>query len=166
MNLGGLYSAALILYVMLIALASLLVADFIFTYTYKPLRYIEAKTQLEKALAEYKAVEKRRDKRAERKIRKVSIEVASRRRTVTRASLYRLLLLLPLYFASVLSTASVLIPLPTRCCPPVIAVATKKGCFLESSLILLISYLAFFPLIQESFFSMTLARRILKTRRT
>ncbi len=157
----------LVLYIILLALVSILVADFIFISTYDPLRYVKAKIELEKAVAEYRRLsrERVRDKRAERRLRKILADVHDKRRVVVRASFYRLLLLLPLYLAAAITVSSTdkLVPIP--CCIPLLSIEVQGYCLILPSTLLLAAYIMFIPLIQEPVIGLLMARRRLAGRR-
>ncbi len=159
-------AALLIPYILAMAFLTVVIADIVFIYTYKPARYVSSKMELEKAVEEYKRLRDQgaADKRAQRRLRKLLGNVHEKRRIVVRASLYRLLLILPLYFASAISVANIGRLIPSPCCIPLVTISVNGACLVPPSMLLLLAYIALIPLIQESLLSLLLAKRYYEKR--
>ena len=150
-----------------LAFASIMIADMVFVLSFRPHKYISAKLELDEALEEYKRIKSRHvlDKRSERKLKKLLGEVNEKRRIVVRATIFRLIILLPMYLAAAFSASSITLAFPYSCCIPLITVEANGECFILPSMVLLIAYIMFIPFIQESFLSLIIASRIARKTR-
>ncbi len=89
----------------------------------------------------------RYDKRAERRLRKRAIAYTSLRRRVMRINMSRLILLIPLYFVTVLSSFRMqFYPYPINI--PLLTLSVKGLYVIPASMLLLLSYVAWLPLVQ------------------
>ncbi len=149
------FIAALLL--LLAVLGSLIVADFVFSLLPTFYDYVTARLGLEY----FNSVVRRlgSDKRSERRKRKLIPKVEEARRRISRASLVRLLVILPLYVATAYVSISTPIVFPVPCCIEVLAVKVKELCVVTAPIYVALAYVMLLPLVQESLAMMLMLKR-------
>ncbi len=147
--------AALLL--VLASFGSLVVADFVFTLMPFYSDYVVARVGIEYVSFEVSKLPS--DKRGERKRRKLMPKLEEARRRLSRYSLARLFIILPLYVATAFASVSAPILLPVPCCIPVLSHVFKEACFTTAPILVALTYIAFLPLVQESLFTMLMLKR-------
>ncbi len=146
--------------VLLAAVAgSLVVADVAFTLTPVYPDYVAARLGFEYLVAEARALSHARDKRSERRRRKIMPKLEEARRRLSRYSLLKLLLVLPLYAATAFVSMSQPIAMPVACCVPVIAHEVEGLCLTTGPMLVALAYIMLLPMVQESPLLMLMLKR-------
>lgn len=145
------------LLLLLAVVGSLLVADTVFTLLPGYPDYVTARVALEYVSRELSSLPP--GKRGERRRRKLLPKLEEARRRLSRYSLIRLIIVLPLYAATVLASMSSPLPLPLPCCVPLVAHEVGGFCFATGAVFVALAYIAFLPLVQESPLTMLMLKR-------
>ena len=156
---------ALSLYLALLPPVSILAADLVaFSFIGGPARYVEAKVMLEAGVEEIEALRRLGDKRAQRRIAKRRAELQEYRRIVARLQLVRLGLVLVFYIGLALLALRryIYALLPVKPCIPIIGGRVDGVCVVPAAVVLLLSYLACLPLLEEPLAALSLYRRLLR----
>jgi hypothetical protein len=151
-----LVEAALLL--LLAVVGSLIVADTVFTLMPIYADYAVSRIGFEYLVSEVRLLGTR-DKRSERRRRKLLPKLEETRRRLSRYSLLRLLLVLPLYIATAYISLTRPLVLPIPCCIPVLAHVAEVACFTTAPIFVALAYVMFLPLLQESLALMLMLKR-------
>ena len=140
------------------ALGSLIVADLVFSLLPSFTDYVVARVGVEYLTGELRRLQGG-DKRVERRRRKLMPKFEEARRRLSRASLVRLLIILPLYIATAYVSIATPIVFPTPCCIEVLAVKVKGICIVTAPIYVALAYIALLPLVQDSLAMILMLKR-------
>ncbi len=135
----------LVVYISLLGPFSMLVSDLAFGLFAGP-SYLESRSQLEALIAELRGGEVSR-----RRLQRLRSRLVELRLRLRRLVMLRLAFLAPVYAAVAIAVLRGVppLPIPVRCCVPLLTVATEKGCFTFPGLVAALSFIAALPLMQE-----------------
>ena len=148
----------------LLPLSSILLADMA---TFLSIRgahnYAVTKLVLEVSVDELRRLGGQRDKRAERRLRKLKPVFEELRRRFVRIQLYRFLLLLAFYMLSVMmGYRAYQFLIPMKICIPFISFVADGACYTVPVLVVVLGYIFWLPFVEEPLLAVSVYRRLAK----
>jgi len=150
------------IFLILLPLSSILLADMAVFLSLKGAQnYAIAKLVLEIGAHELRRLDRQRDKRAIRRLKKYKPVFEEFRRRFMRIQLYRFFLLLTLYMLSIaISYRAYQFLIPMKICVPFITFVGDGACYTIPVLVIVLSYILWLPFVEEPLLAVSVYRRL------